>query len=93
MAESCYCGRQGETSATEPISSVYAHKYYVILFIFVFIFFFRLVKAHEVDELLGGQEEKYRAAGSTPSQPRPAVENKVAKVNTQPGWMGQQVFF
>ena len=50
------------------------------------------MKAHEVDELLGGQEEKYRAAGSAPSQPRPPVENKVVKPSTQPGWMGQQVW-
>uniref|UniRef100_A0A1I7XSJ6 SWI/SNF-related matrix-associated actin-dependent regulator of chromatin subfamily B member 1 n=1 Tax=Heterorhabditis bacteriophora TaxID=37862 RepID=A0A1I7XSJ6_HETBA len=51
-----------------------------------------LVKAHEIDELLAGQEEKYRAAGSTPLTPR--VESAVPKVNkpvVQAGWMGQQV--
>ncbi|WKY01299.1 hypothetical protein Q1695_015360 [Nippostrongylus brasiliensis] len=51
-----------------------------------------LVKAHEIDELLAGQEEKYRAAGSTPAIPR--VDSGVAKSNkpnAPAGWMGQQV--
>ncbi|CAB3403365.1 unnamed protein product [Caenorhabditis bovis] len=47
-----------------------------------------LVKAHEVDELLDGQEEKYRAAGSSVSTPRA----EVSKSNkSQSGWAGQQV--
>ncbi|KAE9417013.1 hypothetical protein Angca_007767, partial [Angiostrongylus cantonensis] len=51
-----------------------------------------LVKAHEIDELLAGQEEKYRAAGSTPAIPR--VDSgipKSNKPNLPAGWMGQQV--
>ncbi|KAK6012868.1 hypothetical protein OSTOST_21952, partial [Ostertagia ostertagi] len=50
-----------------------------------------LVKAHEIDELLSGQEEKYRAAGSTPAIPR--VDSGLAKggkPNVPAGWMGQQ---
>uniref|UniRef100_A0A0K0D038 HTH_17 domain-containing protein n=1 Tax=Angiostrongylus cantonensis TaxID=6313 RepID=A0A0K0D038_ANGCA len=38
-----------------------------------------LVKAHEIDELLAGQEEKYRAAGSTPAIPR--VDSGIPKSN------------
>ncbi|VDO41855.1 unnamed protein product [Haemonchus placei] len=51
-----------------------------------------LVKAHEIDELLSGQEEKYRAAGSTPAIPRvDSGLSKGNKPNVPAGWMGQQV--
>ncbi|KJH40220.1 SNF5 / SMARCB1 / INI1 protein [Dictyocaulus viviparus] len=38
----------------------------------------RLVKAHEIDELLSGQEEKCRAATTTPAIPR--VESGIAEI-------------
>ncbi|CAI4230321.1 unnamed protein product [Auanema sp. JU1783] len=51
-----------------------------------------LVKAPEIDELLNGQEEKYRAAGAAPSQVRvDQTPAKGGKPQQGPGWAGQQV--
>lgn len=49
-----------------------------------------LVKAHEVDELLEGGEEKYRATGGAASTPR--AETGIQKPKPAgASWMGQQV--
>lgn len=52
--------------------------------------YFRLIRAHETEEIFAGNDEKYRAAGTASVVPRPEGTNKSAKpaANT---WMGQQV--
>ncbi|EFO98466.1 hypothetical protein GCK72_010107 [Caenorhabditis remanei] len=50
-----------------------------------------LLKAHEVDELLDGSEEKYRAAGAAPSTPRTEGVSRTVTKTPAAAWGGQQV--